>query len=82
MKDALNAVREFTSEGNLSKNKNMNTTTMREMWGYENEEPNSGKNKGASEVILEVPKNVQLISKVECELCGGNHGTGSMPPCK
>ena len=75
MKDALNAVREFTSEGNLSKNGNINTTTMREMWDYENGEPSSGKNKGASGVILEGLKNVQLISKVECELCGGNHGT-------
>ena len=46
MKDALNAVREFTSEGNLSKNGNVNTTTMREMWDYENEEPSLGKNKG------------------------------------
>ena len=45
MKDALNVVREFTSEGNLSKNGNINTTTMREMWDYENEEPSLGKNK-------------------------------------
>ena len=29
MKDALSAVRQFTSEGNLSKNGNLNTTTMR-----------------------------------------------------
>ena len=79
MKDALNAVRKFTSEGNLSKNGNINTTTMREMWDYENEEPSLGKNKGASEVIPEGPKNVQLISKVECELCGGNHGTDQCP---
>ena len=58
MKDALNVVREFTSEGNLSKNGNINTTTMKEMWDYENKEPSSGKNKGASEVIPEGPKNV------------------------
>ena len=36
MKDALSAVRQFTSEGNLSRNGNLNTTTMREMWDYEN----------------------------------------------
>ena len=63
MKDALNVVRQFTSKGNLSKNRNINTTTMREMWDYENEEPSLGKNKGASEVIPEGPKNVQLISQ-------------------
>ena len=39
MKDALSAVRQFTSEGNLSRNGNLNTTTMREMWDYENWEP-------------------------------------------
>ena len=33
MKDALSAVRQFTSEGNLSRNGNLNTTTMKEMWG-------------------------------------------------
>ena len=31
MKDALNAVRQFTPEGNLSRNGNLNTTTMKEM---------------------------------------------------
>ena len=36
MKDALSAVRQFTSEGNLSRNGNLNTTTMKEMWDYEN----------------------------------------------
>ena len=35
MKDALSAVRQFTSEGNLSRNRNLNTTTMKEMWDYE-----------------------------------------------
>ena len=29
MKDALSAVRQFTSEGNLSRNENLNTTTMK-----------------------------------------------------
>ena len=58
MKDALSAIRQFTSEGNLSKNGNLNTTTMREMWDYENQEPISGKTKGVFEVIPEGPKNV------------------------
>ena len=79
MKDALSAVRQFTSEGNLSKNGNLNTTTMREMWDYENQEPISSKTKGASEVIPEKPKNVQSISKIECELCGGNHKADQCP---
>ena len=35
MKDALSAVRQFTSEGNLSRNGNLNTATMKEMWDYE-----------------------------------------------
>ena len=35
MKDALSAVRQFTYEGNLSKNGNLNTTTMKEMLDYE-----------------------------------------------
>ena len=52
---------------------------MKEMWDYENEGPSLGKNKGASEVILEGPKNVQLIPKLECELCGGNHETDQSP---
>ena len=58
MKDALSAVRQFTSEGNLSKSGNLNITTMKEMWDYENQEPISSKIKGASEVNLEKPKNV------------------------
>ena len=79
MKDALSAVRQFTSEGNLSKNGNLNTTTMREMWGYENQEPITSKTKGASEVISEKPKNIQSIFKIECELCGGNHEADQCP---
>ena len=43
MKDALSAVRQFMSEGNLSRNGNLNTTTMKEMWDYESQEPLSGK---------------------------------------
>ena len=48
MKDALSAVRQFTSEGNLSRNGNLNTTTMKEMWDYECREPFSGKTRDVS----------------------------------
>ena len=79
MKDALSAVRQFTSEGNLSRNGNLNTTTMREMWDYENWEPFSGKTKDVSEIVPEKSKNIQSISKIECELCGGNHEADQCP---
>ena len=49
MKDALSAVRQFMSEGNLSRNGNLNTTTMKEMWDYESQEPFSGKTRDVSE---------------------------------
>ena len=49
MKDALSAVRQFTSEGNLSRNGNLKTTTMKEMWDYESREPFSGKIRSISE---------------------------------
>ena len=51
MKDALSAVRQFTSEGNLSKNGNLNTTTMKEMWDYKSQEPFSGKIRDISEKV-------------------------------
>ena len=60
MKDALSAVRQFTSEGNLSRNGNLNTTTMREMWDYENWEPLSGKTKDVSEIV---PENLKIYSQ-------------------
>ena len=52
---------------------------MREMWDYENQEPISSKTKGISEIIPEKPKNIQSISKIECELCGGNHEADQCP---
>ena len=73
MKDALSAVRQFTSEVNLSRNGNLNTTTMKEMWDYESWEPFSGKTKEVSEKVSEKSKNLQAKPKVKCELCGGNH---------
>ena len=79
MKDALSAVRQFTSDGDLSKNGNLNTTTMREMWDYESREPFSGKTKDVSEMVPEKSKNIQSISKIECELCGGNHEADQCP---
>ena len=79
MKDALSAVRQFTSEGNLSRNGNLNTTTMKEMWDYESWEPFSGKTRDVSEVAPEKSKSLQAKPKNECELCGGNHKAEQCP---
>ena len=79
MKDALSAVRQFTSEGNLSRNGNLNTTTMKEMWDYESWEPFLGKTKDVSEIVPGESKNLQSKSKIECELCGGNHEVEQCP---
>ena len=72
MKDALSAVRQFTSEGNLSRDGNLNTTTMKEMWDYESQEPFSGKTRDVSKVAPEKSKSLQARPKIECELCGGD----------
>ena len=79
MKDALSVVRQFTSEGNLSRNGNLRTTTMKEMWDYESQKPFSGKTRDVSEVVPEKPKNWQAKPKIECELCGGNHKVEQCP---
>ena len=67
MKDALSAVRQFTSEGNLSRNGNLNTTTMKEKTG------------DVSEKAPEKSKSLQVKFKYECELCGGNHKVEQCP---
>ena len=46
---------------------------MREMWDYKSWEHFSGKTKDVSEMVPERSKNIQSISKIKCELCGGNH---------
>ena len=79
MKDALSAVRQFTSEGNLSRNGNFNTTTMKEMWDYESQEPFSGKIRDISQKAPEKSKSSQVKPKNECELCGGNHKVEQCP---
>ena len=79
MKDALSAVRQFTSEGNLSRNGNLNTTTMKEMWDYESWEPFSGKTRDVSKKAPEKSKSSQVKPKNECELCGGNHKSEQCP---
>ena len=79
MKDALSAVRQFTSEGNLSRNGNLNTTTMKEMWDYESREPFSGKIRDISEKTPEKSRGSQGKSNNECELCGGNHKVEQCP---
>ena len=75
MKDALSAVRQFTSEGNLGRNGNLNTNTMKEMWDYESREPFSGK----IEKTPEKSRGSQVKSSNECELCGGNHKVEQCP---
>ena len=79
MKDALSAVRQFMSEGNLSRNGNLNTTTMKEMWDYESREPFSGKTRDISEKAPEKSKSSQIKSNNECELCGENHNVEQCP---
>ena len=79
MKDALSAVRQFTSEGNSSRNGNLNTTTMNECGTMESREPFSGKTRGVSDTIPEKFKDLQLKSKIECELYGGNNEVDQCP---
>ena len=79
MKDALSAVRQFTSEGNVSRNGNLNTTTMKEMWDYECQESFSGKTKEVSEKAPEKSISSQVKPKNGCELCGGNHKAEQCP---
>ena len=57
-KDASSAVRQFTSEGNLSRNGNPNTTTMKEMWDYESWEPFSGKTRDVFKIAPGKAKNL------------------------
>ena len=76
MKDTLSAVRQFTSEGNLSRNGNLNTATMKEMWDYESREPFSGK---IRKKAPEKSRGSQAKSNNECELCGGNHKVEQCP---
>ena len=79
MKDALSAVRQFMSEGNLNRNGNLNTTTMKEMWDYESREPFSGKTGHISEKAPERSRGSQAKSNNECELCGGSHKVEQCP---
>ena len=79
MKDALSAVRQFMSEGNLSRNGNLNTTTMKEMWDYESREPFSGKMRDISEKAPEKSRGSQAKSNNECKLCGGNRKVEQCP---
>ena len=58
MKDALSAVRQFTAESYLSRNGNLNTSTMKEMWDYESQESFSGKTGNVSEVAPEKSKSL------------------------
>ena len=79
MKDALSVVRQFTSEGNLSRNGNLNTTTMKEMWDYESQELFLSKTRDVSEEAPEKSKSLQPMPKIERKLCGGNHRVDQCP---
>ena len=76
MKDALSAVRQFTSEANLSRNGHLNTTIMKEMWDYASQEPFSGK---IRKKTPEKSRGSQAKSNNEGELCGGNHKVEQCP---
>ena len=43
------------------------------------QEPFSGKTKDVSEIVPGKSKNLQSKSKIECELCGGNHEVDQCP---
>ena len=62
-------------EGNLNRNGNLNTTTMKEMWDYESREPFSSR----IEKTPEKSRGSQAKSNNECELCGGNHKVEQCP---
>ena len=52
---------------------------MKEMWDYESQEPFLGKARGVTDTVPEKFKDLQLKSKIECELCGGNHEVEQCP---
>ena len=52
---------------------------MKEMWGYESQEPFSGKTRDISKKVPEGSKSSQVKPKNECELCGGNHKAEQCP---
>ena len=52
---------------------------MKEMWDYEIQEPFSGKTRDVSEVTPEKSKSLQVMPKIKCELCGGNHKDEQCP---
>ena len=60
MKDALEAVREFTHEPNPNRNGKINSSTMKEMWDYENGIMGTEKKKRDSSLIPKEPVRSQL----------------------
>ena len=49
------------------------------MWDYENWELFLGKTRDVSDTVPEKFKDLQSKSKIECELCGGNHKVEQCP---
>ena len=79
MRDALSAVGQFTSEGNLSRNGDLGAAAMREVWDCESQEPFSGKIGDISEKNPEKFESSQVGPSGECELCGGDHRVEQCP---
>ena len=52
---------------------------MKEMWGYESQEPFSGKIRDISKKAPEKSKSSQVKPNSECELCVGNHKAEQCP---
>ena len=52
---------------------------MKEMWGYESQEPFSGKTRDVSKITQEKSKSSQVNPENKCELCGGNHKAEQCP---
>ena len=79
MEDALEAVREFTNEPNISKNGKINSSTMKEMWDYENGVMGPEKRKRDSTSTQKESARSQPCQLLNCGLCGGSHETTECP---
>ena len=79
MKDALDAVQEFTYELDTNKNGKINSCTMKEMWDYKNGTMGPAKRKIDSDPLQKGSIILQVSQFMSCELCGGNHNHENCP---
>ena len=79
MKDALDAVWEFTHDSDINKDGKINYCTMKEMWDYENGTMGPEKRKRESVTSQRQPVDPQMLQSINCELCGGNHNSTDCP---